>query len=112
MGDSNDQTPLERYQQDLPKIRQLGLLAPRIDEIFYHRVTRNVRKDGTVSYLGQCFEVPYELSRQKILLVVDPHAGKVIGVEDAEGKSVGVATPIDRIANVHRRRRRTDERED
>jgi transposase InsO family protein len=111
-GGLNDQTPLERYQQDLPKIRQLGLLAPRIDEIFYHRVTRNVRKDGTVSYLGQCFEVPYELSRQKILLVVDPHAGKVIGVEDAEGKSVGVATPIDRIANVHRRRRRTDERED
>jgi transposase InsO family protein len=111
-GGLNDQTPLARYQQDLPKIRQLGLLAPRIDEIFYHRVARKVRKDGTVSYLGHCFEVPYELSRQNILLVVDPHAGKVIGVEDAEGKSVGMATPIDRIANVHRRRRRTDERED
>lgn len=108
-GGLNDQTPLERYQQDLPRIRQLGLLAPRIDEIFYHRVTRNVRKDGTVSYLGQCFEVPYELSRQKVLLVVDPHAGKVVGVEDAEGKSVGVATPIDRIANAHRRRRRTQD---
>lgn len=84
-------------------------MASRIDEIFYHRVTRNVRKDGTVSYLGQCFEVPYELSRQKVLLVVDPHAGKVIGVEDADGKSVGVATPIDRIANVHRRRRRPED---
>jgi len=108
-GGLDDQTPLERYQQDLPKIRQLGLLAPRIDEIFYHRVIRNVRKDGTVSYLGQCFEVPYELSRQRVLLVVDPHAGKVIGIEDAEGKSVGVATPIDRIANVHRRRRRPED---
>lgn len=108
-GGLEDQTPLERYQQDLPKIRQLGLMASRIDEIFYHRVIRNVRKDGTVFYLGQCFEVPYELSRQKVLLVVAPHASKVIGVEDAEGQSVGVATPIDRIANVHRRRRRPED---
>jgi hypothetical protein len=110
-GGLNDQTPLERYQQDLPKIRQLGLLAPRIDEIFYHRVARKVRKDGTVSYLGQCFEVPYELSHQRVLLVVDPHAGKVIGVEDVEGTSVGAATPIDRIANVDRRRRRATDQE-
>jgi hypothetical protein len=70
-----------------------------------------VRKDGTVSYLGQCFEVPYELSHQRVLLVVDPHAGKVIGVEDVEGTSVGAATPIDRIANVDRRRRRATDQE-
>ncbi len=110
-GGLNDQTPLERYQQDLPKMRQLGLLAPRIDEIFYHRVVRNVRKDGTIAYQSQFFEVPYELSGQKVWLVVEPHSGQVIGAEDAGGSPLGPATPIDRIANVNRRRRRAEKQE-
>ena len=43
------QTPLARYQQDLPHIRTLGARATRLDELFHHRLTRQVRKDGTVS---------------------------------------------------------------
>ena len=45
-------TPLQRYQQDLPRMRTLGPLAEKIDEVFYHRIVRKVRKvrkDGTVS---------------------------------------------------------------
>ena len=110
-GGLNDQTPLERYQQDLPKMRQLGLLAPRIDEIFYHRIERKVRKDGTIAYQSQFFEVPYELSGQKVRLVVEPHSGQVIGTEDAGGSPLGPATPIDRIANVNRRRRWAEKQE-
>ena len=56
-------TPLARYQQDLPKIRPLGLLAAKLDALFHHRISRRVRKDGTVSYQGKRFEVPFELSR-------------------------------------------------
>jgi transposase InsO family protein len=99
-------TPLQRYQQDLPRLRTLGSLAARLDALFYHRVERKVRKDGTVSYQGQRFEVPYTLSGLSVRLVVDPHIGQVIGVEDDQGASLGAATPLDAVANVHRRRRK------
>lgn len=35
-------TPLVRYQQDLARIRTLGLKALKLDELFYHRVSRRV----------------------------------------------------------------------
>ena len=47
---------------------------------------RLVRRDGTVSYDGARFEVPYELCGRKVELVVDPHTARVIGVEDEDGK--------------------------
>jgi putative transposase len=46
----DDKTPRARFQQDLPKSRQLGQKAAQLDAIFYHRVPRKVRKDGSVSY--------------------------------------------------------------
>jgi len=101
-------TPLARYQRDLPRIRSLGAKAVQLDALFYHRVTRFVRKDGTVSYLAQRFEVPYELSGKTVRLVVDPHARRVVGVEDAAGVSLGQATALDVLANVHRTRRKPE----
>ncbi len=101
-------TPLARYQQDLPKIRSLGPRAAQLDALFHHRVTRFVRKDGTVSYLGGRFEVPYELAGKTVKLLVDPHEGRVVGVENDAGESLGVATPLDAIANIKRVRRKPD----
>ena len=101
-------TPLARYQRDLPRIRSLGTKAAQLDSLFHHRVPRFVRKDGTVSYLGQRFEVPYELSGKTVRLVVDPHAGRVVGVEDEAGKSLGEATALDAIANLKRVRRKPE----
>ena len=101
-------TPLARYQLDLPRIRSLGTKAAQLDSLFHHRISRFVRKDGTVSYLGQRFEVPYELSGKTVRLVVDPHAERVVGVEDAAGQSLGQATPLDAIANIKRVRRKPE----
>ena len=101
------QTPLERYQRDLPRIRTLGTLAPRLDELFYHRIGRKVRRDSTVSYQGERFEVPYELAGHSVRLVVDPHTRRVLGVEDDKGRTLGVATPLDAVANVQRKRRKS-----
>lgn len=98
------QTPLDRYQQDLPHIRTLGSRAAQLDAIFQHRVQRHVRKDGTVSYWGRRFEVPYELAGKTTWLIVDPHTHIVIGVEDDDGKALGAATPLDMLANRHRTR--------
>jgi putative transposase len=101
-------TPLARYQRDLAKIRTLGQRAAVLDEIFYHRIKRHVRKDGTVSYDGTRFEVAYELSGKTVKLVVDPHAGVVVGVEDDDGKSLGLATKLDAVANMNRVRRKPE----
>jgi len=97
-------TPLARYQQDLPRIRGLGQLAMQLDALFYHRLSRFVRKDGTVSYQGQMFEVPYELAGKTVRLVVNPQADLVVGVENDAGESLGAATPLDALANRHRKR--------
>jgi hypothetical protein len=43
-----------------------------------------------------------------VKLVVDPHAGVVVGVENDEGVSLGYATPLDAIANIRRVRRKPD----
>jgi len=98
-------TPVERYRRDLIQIRPLGPFASRLDELFLHRHERLVRKDGTVSYEGQRFEVPFDLTGKTVLLVVDPHKQKVIGVEAANGDSLGKATPLDQLANCRRKRR-------
>lgn len=99
-------TPLARYQRDLGRIRSLGARAAQLDALFHHRIARFVRKDGTVSYQGQRFEVPYELSGKTVKLVVDPHARRVIGVENDDGESIGTATVLDEIGNTHRPRRK------
>jgi transposase InsO family protein len=98
-------TPLARYRRDLTHIRSLGSKATQLDALFHHRISRFVRKDGTVSYQGQRFEVPYELAGKTVDLVVDPHSQRVVGVED-DGQSLGEATPLDPIANTHRARRK------
>jgi transposase InsO family protein len=104
----DDKTPLARFQQDLTQLRPLGQKAAQLDAIFYHRVKRKVRKDGSVSYQGNDFEVPYELSGKTVRLVVDPHLQQVVGVEDEDGNSRGAATPLDALANCHRRRRKPE----
>jgi putative transposase len=95
MTDWDGITPLARYQQDLSKIRPLGLLAAKLDALFHHRVSRRVRKDGTVSYQGKRFEVPFELSGKTVCLVVDPHTEVVVSVEDEHGE-------VDRLGHAAR----------
>lgn len=102
----NGLNPLKRWQKDLSVMRSLGHYATHLDEMFYHRIQRKVRKDGTVSFCGQRFEVAWELSGRTVQLVVDPHGEKVIEVESLEGQPLGPATPMDLLANSHRRRHR------
>ncbi len=106
-GGLGGMTPLARYQRDLPRIRSLGARAAQLDALFHHRIQRLVRKDGTVSYQGKRFEVPFELAGRTVKLVVDPHAGRVVGVEDDAGNSLGQATALDTVANSHRTRRKS-----
>lgn len=66
-----------------------------------------MRRDGTVSFQGKRFEVPYELTGKTVLLVVDPHTGTVRGVESEAGEPLGAATVLDAVANRTRKRRKS-----
>ena len=105
-------TPLTRYQQDLARIRTLGSKAQKLDELFYHRVSRKVRRDGTVAWNSMRFEVDYVLAGKQVLLVIDPHAGEALRVENDEGEVLSMVILLDVKANCHRRRRKPDAVED
>jgi len=99
------QTPQQRFVADLARIRSLGTLAPQLDALFHHRIQRQVRKDNTVSYAGQRFEVPLGLTGKRVHLVVDAHTQLAIAVEDDQQRPLGPATALDTHANARRRRR-------
>ncbi len=58
--------------------------------------------------LGQRFELPYEPAGKTVKLVVDPHAQRVVGVENDDGESLGAATLLDEIGNARRTRRKAE----
>ena len=60
--------------------------------------------DGTVAFQSTVFEVPYELSGQSVILVVDPQSHRAMAVKDEDGKCLGPMTLLDAKANVHRKR--------
>lgn len=101
-----EQTPLKRWTVDIPKIKQLSRdMTIKIDEIFMHRVKRNIRRDGTITIEGEAFEVPYELSGLTVQVLVDPHTNKPKSIYSIEDNSyLGEVTPLDKIANSNRKR--------
>jgi hypothetical protein len=99
-------TPIHRWRQDLLHIRPLGKLATTIDEIFYHRIKRFVRKDGTVTWDGNCFEVPYESVGNTVYLVINPHNQTAHRIESKDGVVLGAVTKLDQLANLNRKRQR------
>ncbi len=99
-------TPIQRWRNDLVHVRPLGAYAKRIDDIFCHRITRQVKKDGTVSWKNHLFEVPYECVGERISLVVDPHTQKPLRVETLSGEPLGAAHPLDKHHNCYRKRQR------
>jgi len=99
-------TPLECWRKDLIKVQPLGELARQLDTYFYHRVKRSVRKDGTLSYAGNLFEVPYEHAGKSVYLVIDPHHLSAKWIESLDYEKLGPVHPLDKIANLERSRQR------
>ena len=85
---STGQSPEYRYQQAAPSLRHWNELDD-IEPLFYLRLERTVRKNGTVRLDGQLYEVPLSLRALKIQLRLDPwrrarievwHQGKWMGL--------------------------------
>ena len=106
-GLKDKKTPLQFWRDDLIHVRPLlPHMAHRIDELFYHRYVRKVRKDGTISWEGLSFEVNHQLVGQKIELVVNPHTKTAVRVESTFGDNLGSVVLLDSSANLHRQRQR------
>ena len=58
-------TPLERYQasKDHPRTPQSGQW---LDDCFYNRITRKVRKDSTITIDNVCYDVPMQFISAKV----------------------------------------------
>jgi transposase InsO family protein len=102
----NGKTPIARWREDLVHIRPLGPMAGNIDDIFYHRHKRLVRKDATVSWGGKYYEVPHIHVGEKVKLVVDPHTQTALKIESESGDNLGPVILLDKIANINRKRYR------
>ncbi len=106
-GGLDKKTPLDSWRDDLLHVRPLTpYFANKIDDIFYHRAERVVRKDGTISWEGKMFEVHHNLVGEKVTLVFNPHTALAIRVETAFGDNLGAAVLLDLDANLHRKRQR------
>jgi putative transposase len=68
---STGQSPEYRYQQAAQSLRHWNPLDD-IEPLFYLRLERTVRKNGTVRLDGQLYEVPLSLRALKIQLRLDP----------------------------------------
>ena len=89
------QSPEYRYQQAAPSLRQWSEMDD-IQPLFYQRLERTVRKNGTVRLEGQLYEVPLSLRALKIQLRLDPWRRARIEVW-YQGKLMGLA----RLAPLH-----------
>jgi transposase InsO family protein len=101
---TTDRVPLEHFLAGCDHLRPV----PRgidFDGIFLHRVTRKVRSDCTVRWDGGFVQVPGEYAGQTIELrfaPLQPELPPAIFVDDVR---VGVAEPLDLVANSSGRRR-------
>ena len=89
-------SPGQRFAQGAPFVRPLD---PDLDlpRLFYNRVERLVRKDGTVRHNNRLYEVDLALRGRKVRLAFDPWTLERVEVQ-YRGQDFGVAT----LADLHR----------
>jgi hypothetical protein len=91
------ESPQERFARDLPLLR---LLDPHLDldRLFYTRIDRVVRKDGTVRIDNELYELNLALRGLKVQLELDPWIKNPILVR-YKGQDFGLARKVDRHLN-------------
>jgi len=95
--DSIGESPQERFARALPLLRPLDPQLDR-DRLFYTRIDRVVRKDGTVRIANALFEVNPALRGLKVQLELDPWVFNPVLV-GYKGQDFGVARKVDRQLN-------------
>jgi putative transposase len=90
-------TPVERYQRGAHLVKGLDPYLD-LDGLFYHRVDRTVRRDGTVRLGNALYEVDLSLRTLQVQLRFDPFQLDRIEVYH-RGSSFGLAKPVNAHLN-------------
>jgi hypothetical protein len=88
-------TPTERYQRGAHLVKALDPHL-NLEQLFYHQVSRTVRRDGTVRIDNQLYEVDLSLRTLEVQLRFDPFKLDRVEVH-YRGTSFGLAKPV----NLH-----------
>jgi hypothetical protein len=88
-------SPAERYQRGAHLVKALDPHLD-LDQLFYHQLTRTVRRDGTVRLDNQLYEVDLSLRALEVQLRFDPARLDRIQVHH-RGTFFGLAKPV----NLH-----------
>ncbi len=103
--DTTGRCPREHWLAEVEHLRPL-LRHKNLDEVFLHRERRFVRKDGTVRFRGRLLEVRPELVGREVELRFDPADDAACPRVFVEDRFVCDTSPLDRVRNASRRRRR------
>jgi putative transposase len=103
--DTTKRAPREHFLADASELRPVAR-GTDLDEVFLHREMRTVRKDGTVRWKGDFLEVRPELVGDRIELRFDASDPTARPRVFRDRKFVCDTVPLDRLANMHRLRRR------
>lgn len=60
-----DEIPMDRYKQSNKRIR-VPESREWLEECFYNRITRKVRKDSTITIDNVCYDVPMQFISAKV----------------------------------------------
>ena len=93
---STHETPETRYHRAIGNIRRLEVEPATLDSLFFTRLTRRVRKDGTIRIKNKLFEVDLSLRAQQVELRFNPFTLERIEVWHQEALC-GLANPV----NLH-----------
>jgi putative transposase len=94
---STGMTPIERYQRGAHLVKALDPHLD-LDQLFYHRLTRTVRRDGTIRLGNRLYEVDLSLRTLQVELRFDPF--KLDRVEVFyRGTAFGLAQPVNAHLN-------------
>jgi transposase InsO family protein len=94
---STGMTPTERYQRGAHLVKSLDPHLD-LDPLFYHQLTRTVRRDGTVRLENQLYEVDLSLRTLTVQLRFDPFRLDRIEVT-YRGAAFGLAKPVNAQLN-------------
>ena len=94
---STGMTPAERYQRGAHLVKALDPHLD-LDQLFYHQLTRTVRRDGTVRLGNQLYEVDLSLRTLTVQLRFDPFKLDRIEVT-YRATAFGLAKPVNAQLN-------------
>lgn len=95
--------PIDRFGLDLSRIRFLPPCEAN-DELFYAEAERKVKKDNTFSFRNTRYETPVDLRDKQVQIRHERHRNGPVVIY-YKGQRLGVAKPLDQIANGLLRRK-------